>query len=233
MENSEYSIQLTSEPQHIVPAQDTVLTLTHEKPLKLEISHEKKIHLIIVNEDLSYFNHIHPVETEKGYTVKTKFPSSGKFHLFADYKPSGSDQVVNKLEVSVPGKAPSAEEYNKEKLTGNSGAYSITLVADQGKFTSGHMMIAGILKKDGKEIDPLTLANYLGAKAHVVLISVDDKEYIHAHPEVENGRYKLHASFPKPGIYRGWIQFQTEDIVHTTDYVIQVVQQRGNSESGH
>lgn len=225
MENSEYNMELTIVPANIVPEQEMRLTLVLQKPSKLELSHEKKIHLIVVNEDLSYFNHIHPVETEIGYAVKTKFPSSGKFYLFADYKPYGTGQVVNKLEVNVPGKAPSPPDYSEEKLTGSSEAYSISLVSDQGKFTNGHMMIDGILKKDGKEIDPSTLDNYLGAKAHVVFISVDDKEYIHVHPEVENGRYKLHASFTKPGIYRGWIQFQAEGSVYTTDYVIKAVQE--------
>lgn len=233
MENSEYNMELTSAPLNIVPEQETRLTLTLQKPVKLEISHEKKIHLIVVNEDLSYFNHIHPDETEGIYTVKTKFPSSGKFYLFADYKPYGGAQVVNKLEINVPGETPSPLVYSNEKLTGHSGAYAITLVADQGKFTNGHLMIDGILKKDGQEIDPSTLENYLGAKAHVVLINVDDKEYIHAHPDVENGRYKLHASFPKSGIYRGWIQFQAEGTVYTTDYVIKVVQEQHNSGNGH
>lgn len=225
MKNNEYSMALSSAPQHIIPEQETMLTLTHQKPLKLEITHEQKIHLIIVSEDLSFFNHIHPVETEEGYTAKTKFPSSGKFYLFADYKPQGSDQMVNKLEISVSGTAPSPQEYSKEKLTGDSGAYSISLVSNRAKFTNGHMMIDGILKKDGKEIDPSTLDDFLGAKAHVVLISVEDKEYIHVHPEVENGKYKLHASFTKPGIYRGWIQFQDKGRVYTTDYVINVIQE--------
>jgi hypothetical protein len=224
MENSEYSVVLTTAPQNIVPEQETKLILTPQKPIRLELSHEQKIHLIIVSEDLSYFNHIHPVEVENGYTVNTKFPSSGQFYLFADYKPEGSDQVLSKLELNVPGEAPALQEYSQEKLTGQSGGYSITLVADQGKFTNGHLMIDGILKKDGAAIDPATLDDYLGAKAHVVLISAADKAYIHAHPEVENGRYKLHAAFPEPGIYRGWIQFQAEGVLHTTDYVINVVQ---------
>lgn len=60
----------------------------------------------------------------------------------------------------------------------------------------------------------------------MVLVSVDDKEYIHVHPDVENGRYKFHTSFPKHGIYRGWIQFQTEGKVYTTDYVIKVDQEQ-------
>lgn len=228
MKNSEYIMKLKTDSQIIVPGQKTMLTLTPQSSVKLETVHEKKVHLILVSDDLSYFNHIHPFETEHDYTVETAFPSSGKFYLFADYAPLENDPVVNKLEVEVSGKAPASIKYTKEKLIGSSGAYSISLIPDNGKFTNGHMMIDGILKKDGKEINPSTLDNYLGAKAHVVLISVDDKEYIHVHPEVKNGKYELHTSFPKQGIYRGWIQFLAEGIVHTTDYVIKVVHEQEN-----
>ena len=231
MENSKYSMVLKTEPQQIAPERETQLTLTLQPHLKLELSHEKKIHLIIVSEDLSYFNHLHPVETESGFTIGTKFPSSGKFYLFADYKPYESEQVVSKLEVNVQGSISAPEDYHTAQLTGSSGAYSLTLVPNEGGFTSGHMMMDGILKKDGVEIDPSTLDDYLGAKAHVVLIGLGDKEYIHAHPEVGGGRYKLHASFPKQGTYRGWIQFQAEGEVHTTDYVIKVKQ--GNHHHHH
>lgn len=233
MKNREYVMELKYDPQTIVPGQKAMLTLTHQKLIKLETVHKQKIHLIIISEDLSYFNHIHPVETGEGYMVEIKFPYSGKFYLFADYTPVESDHVVNRLEVTVPGKAPAPLVYNKEKLTGSSGAYSINLISDNGKFTIGHVIIAGILKKDGKEINPSTLDNYLGAKAHVVLVNVVDKEYIHVHPEVENGRYKLHTSFPKHGIYRGWIQFQAEGKVYTTDYIIKVNQEQGVPESKH
>lgn len=232
MKNNEFVMELKSEPQAIVAGQKVTLTLTPQRAVVLETAHEQKVHLIIVSEDLSYFNHIHPVESGEGYSVETEFPFSGKFHLFGDYIPSGSNQVVNKLEVNVPGNAPASHVYSKQKLTGSSGDYSIALSSDNGKFTKGHKMIHGILKKDEKEVDPSTLDDYLGAKAHVVFISVDDKEYIHVHPEVKDGKYELHTSFPKPGIYRGWIQFQAEGKVHTTDYVIKVDQQQGTTESG-
>ncbi len=189
-------MELKYNAQTTVPGQKATLTLSPQKAVELKTVHEQKVHLIIISEDLSYFNHVHPVETMKGYMVETKFPYSGKFYLFADYVPLNSDHVVNKLEVAVPGKAPAHQLYLEEKLTGSSGAYSINLIFDNRKFSNCPLIIDGILKKDGEEINPSTLDNYLGVKAHVVLVSVDDKEYIHVHPEVENGRYKLHTSFP-------------------------------------
>ena len=76
--------------------------------------------------------------------------------------------------------------------------------------------------KDGKEVDPNTLENYLGAKAHMVVISLNDKEYLHVHPDVSGGKFDLHTTFKMPGVYRGWIQFKAEGKVHTIDVTLNV-----------
>jgi hypothetical protein len=84
------------------------------------------------------------------------------------------------------------------------------------------MHISAIVKKDGKEIPADQFENYLAAKAHVVMISEDTKDYLHVHPEVADGRLDLHTEFGRPGIFRGWLQFQTEGKVHTADFVVKV-----------
>ena len=86
--------------------------------------------------------------------------------------------------------------------------------------TSFHFFLHRL--KNGKEIDATTLEDYLGAKAHMVVISLEDKEYLHVHPDVANGKFDLHTTFKKPGIYRGWIQFQAEGTVHTIDFTMNV-----------
>ena len=52
---------------------------------------------------------------------------------------------------------------------------------------------------------------------------LNDKEYLHVHPDVEGGRFDLHTTFKKPGIHRGWIQFKSEGKVHTVDFVLNVI----------
>jgi hypothetical protein len=81
-----------------------------------------------------------------------------------------------------------------------------------------------MVMNDGKEVDVNSLENYLGAKAHMVVISLDDKEYLHVHPDVQGGKFDLNTTFKKPGIYRGWIQFQSDGKVHTVDFVMNVAQ---------
>lgn len=204
----------------------------------LDVEHEKKIHLIIVSEDLSYFEHIHPEYKASGdyeikvlpkgieYTDKkgkheTKFENAGNYILFADYKPLGGNHTVDKINLTVSGKAPSPKKFTTEKLTGISGDYSMTLEPDGGKFITGGLMhISAVLNNKGKEIDANSLGDYLGAKAHMVVIGLDEKNYLHVHPNVEKGRFDLHTTFEKPGTYRGWIQFKADDTLHTVDFVI-------------
>ena len=56
----------------------------------------------------------------------------------------------------------------------------------------------------------------------MVVIGLVDKEYLHVHPDVVEGKFDLHTTFKKPGIYRGWIQFQADKKVHTIDFTLNV-----------
>ena len=223
------SIQLHTQPELPQAGREVTLLLQPDPSITLDTAHEKKMHLIVVSDDLSYFDHLHPEEEGNAYRVSTILPHGGTFYLFADYTPVGGEQTVDVLTLQAEGAKPVAQHYHSEKLTGTSGAYSLSLSAE-GPFTAGHMAITGTLKKDGKQADPAGLDDYLGAKAHVVLISTEGKDFLHVHPEVQNGRYVLHTTFPKPGIYRGWIQFQAEGRLHTTDYVLDVQPSAGGRE---
>ncbi len=208
----------------------------------LDLQHEKKIHLIVVSNDLSYFEHIHPeYQADGSYQIKvldknknyadgaghneTRFATGGDYILFADYLPSGGSHQVEKIKLNVKGTPKPVITYNADKLLGTSDKFSVQLEVDGGKLVTGKQIhIAGKVMKDGKEVDVNSLENYLGAKAHMVVISLNDKEYLHVHPDVEGGKFDLHTTFKKAGIHRGWIQFKSEGKVHTVDFVLNVLQ---------
>ncbi len=227
---SNVSMQFTTNPATVNAGADVTLSMIpklkdkNDEQVALDIEHEKKIHLIVVSDDLSYFDHIHPeINDEGSYVVKHKFPSGGKYTLFADYKPSGANHTVDKLNVDVKGSTATAKKYSTNQLVSNVDGFTVTLSPEGGQFVTGTPAhITGAVTKGGAAIDPSTMENYLGAKAHMVVVSLDEKEYLHVHPGVENGKFDLHTSFEKPGVYRGWIQFQTEGKVHTGDFVINV-----------
>ncbi|NID13557.1 heavy metal-binding domain-containing protein [Fibrivirga algicola] len=206
----------------------------------LELHHEKKIHLIVVSKDLSYFEHIHPdyqasgsydisvLPAGKAYSEgpgknETRFPKGGDYILFADYMPTGGNAQLEKINLSVGGTPYTPVTYSAPKLSSTVDGYTLDLVPEGGTFEVGKLAhIQGVLKKGGKELDAATLENYLGAKAHMVVVGIDDKNYLHVHPEVKDGKFDLHTTFEKAGVYRGWVQFQADGKVRTTDYVIVV-----------
>jgi hypothetical protein len=241
-----YKMQYVSAPAQLEAGIDGILSFTptvigkESEAVALDVQHEKKIHLIVVSNDLSYFDHIHPdyqadgsykiavLENGKNYTNgpgknETRFANGGDYTLFADYLPSGGSHQVEKVSVNIKGTAKPAVTFSADKLTGQSDNFTAMLTATGGKLITGTQMhISGMLMKDGKEIDVNTLENYLGAKAHMVVIGLKDKEYLHVHPDVSGGKFDLHTTFKMPGIYRGWIQFQSSGKVHTVGFTMNV-----------
>ena len=241
-----YKMQYASTPAQVESGKAATLLFTPKvvgketDAVALDVQHEKKIHLIVVSNDLSYFEHIHPdLQADGSYKIvvlgngtsytngpgknETRFDNGGDYTLFADYLPSGGSHQVEKVSVNVKGAPKSAVTYSADKLTGKSDNFTVMLSATGGKLITGTQMhISGMLMKEGKEIDVNTLENYLGAKAHMVVVSLTDKEYLHVHPDVSGGKFDLHTTFKMPGIYRGWIQFQSGGKVHTVDFTMNV-----------
>ena len=234
---SNVTMQFSYNPTAPKANEEVTLIMTpklKDKPneqVPLDVEHTKKIHLIAVSEDLSWFDHIHPeIGADGAYTVKEKFPTAGKYTLFADYKPSSANHTVDNLNVNVLGTVPPAKSYGTDKLTGAAGdGFSVTLTPDAGKFaTNMATHINGEVLLNGKAVDVNTLEDYLGAKAHMVVVSLADKKYLHVHPSVAGGKFDLHTTFDKPGIYRGWIQFQSKGKVYTSDFVMNVAEGKMN-----
>lgn len=239
--NNSYFMKFSTEPGEAEAGKDVSLSFTpkikdkENEQVPLDVEHEKKIHLIIVSNDLSWFDHIHPEFNSDGsYKVSEKFPTGGNYFLFADYKPTGGEHTVDKIELAVKGKAATEKKFTADKLSATVGGYTISLESETGDFSTNHLThINAKLTKAGKPVDPNTLENYLGAKAHVVMISVADKQYMHVHPEVENGAFDLHTTFEKTGVYRAWFQFQSEGKVLIADFVINVTEGKAHDETGH
>ena len=230
---SNVAMQFSTNPTTVKANEDVNLIMTPKKKdndkeqVALDVEHTKKIHLIVVSDDLSWFNHIHPeLNADGSYNVKEKFPAPGKYTLFADYKPSGGNHTVDVLNVTVTGTVPAAKKYGADKLTGDGGdGFSVSLTPEGGKFlTNMPMHINGVMMQNGKQVDVNTLEDYLGAKAHMVVVGLADKKYLHVHPSVEGGKFDLHTTFDKPGVYRGWIQYQSKGKVYTSDFVFNVAE---------
>lgn len=235
-----YVMQFTGAPAQPKAGEEVTLSFTPKikgnetEQVPLDVEHEKKIHLIIVSNDLSWFDHIHPEYNADGsYTVKETFPAGGEYTLFADYIPTGGNHQVEKIPFTVSGTPNSAQPLSAQRLSGSADGYEVAITNESAFVTNNLLHMGAMIKKDGKEVPANELENYLGAKAHVVVIGLDGKEYMHVHPEVADGKFDLHTTFEKPGMYKGWFQFQTNGQVHTVDFILDVKEGQAGDVQGH
>jgi hypothetical protein len=202
---------------------------------EFELVHDKIMHLIIVREDLSYFAHIHPalVANEGNFTINHIFPESGNYKLWVDFKPKGGNQTLITFMADVKGlptHSPRMPVYDgifiKESSDSN---YQISLKLHKEKIIAKEDtdIVFNISDASGNPV--MDLEPLMGAGGHSVIISSDIQEFLHVHPteEVEPNwkggpHISFRTSFPKPGLYKVWGQFQHKSKIVTADFVLEV-----------
>ncbi|MGA9379037.1 MAG: hypothetical protein WBV73_09735 [Phormidium sp.] len=198
---------------------------------KFEAFQEKLMHLIVVSEDLEFFNHIHPEYKENGrFEVTTQFPESGKYALFTDYKPAGEKEQVSVLKTEVPGNKISLSkvDYNRNQIFGNTRA---NLSVSEPSLTAGKPVTLVFNLKDAATNQPVKdLQPYLGERGHLVIVKqsspLTKADYIHAHahtmPNIAPGEVHFMTKFPEAGKYKLWGQFNRNGKIVTTDFWVNV-----------
>lgn len=194
-----------------------------------EIFQEKPMHLIVVSNDLEVFQHLHPTYQENGrFTVEAIFPKSGSYTLFADYKPTGNNEQVSVLKMTVPGAAPDAESisFDRSRKIGNTQAI---LELSQPSLSAGQDVTVTFNLKDATTAQAITdLQPYLGEVGHLVILrhssSLTRADYIHAHAlsNTPAGRVSFMTAFPKPGHYKLWGQFDRNGEIIVVDFWVAV-----------
>lgn len=179
---------------------------------QVETVHEKPLHLLMVSKDLAWFAHEHPELRPDGtFTFTYAFPEAGEFFLYHDFTPAaGVGQQVVTVPVTVTGPAapraaaPLVPDADKPKAI---EGYTVTLDTGGGGKpikTGDATHLAYTILKDGKPVT--TLRPYLGAMGHLVIISADRTQFVHAHPHehAEGGKHggddHAHAGGDKPHV---------------------------------
>ena len=225
-------LMIQTEPAQVIAGKPTTLKLMiHGADGKMvnnfEVVHEQKIHLIVVRDGLDQFAHIHPeVDAAGNATVSYSFPTGGNYWLYADYKPTGKEQTTATAQVKVSGDIPAISP-----LTPNVPGSEATgdglraKVAIEGASAGGEGTITFDLTDAAAE-PVVDLQPYMGAMGHLVVLSSDGKQYVHAHPAEAQpdkvNRVVFQAHFMKPGLYKAWGQFRRMDTVRVVPFVFKI-----------
>lgn len=191
-----------------------------------ELNHEKLLHLIVVSEDLSYFSHLHPSYQGNGiFHLPLRFPAGGKYKVFADFKPVGGNNTTVGEWLEVEGTTLKAEAIQVD-LGRVKEVEDKEIALSPIKLKANEETALTFSFRDARTKEQITdLEHYLGATGHVVILSRDAGHYLHVHPldEASTGpEARFVTSFPQPGIYKIWGQFQHRGKVITVPFVVQV-----------
>lgn len=188
--------------------------------------HEKQVHLILVRKGLDEFAHLHPEVDEAGNgVVEHTFPLGGDYFVYADHQPAGDRQATAKATLRVEGDSPSAPKLAPDvpgRVSGDGLSADVAIeVTGEGEARSIAFALSDAEGKLVADLEP-----YLGALGHLVIVSENGQEYVHAHPQEErdakDGYVAFEAHFTKPGLYKGWGQFQRAGEVLTVPFVVRV-----------
>lgn len=189
------------------------------------VAHDAKVHFILIRQGLDTFAHLHPdVEAATGeLSAEYTFPKGGVYHLFADYQELGGMPMTATARVEVGGDTPPAAGLKADVpglLAGENVAARVSV--EGAKAGSEAKVRFEVLDGDKPATD---LEPYMGAMGHLVVVSADGKQYVHAHP-VEKSEAKnvvtFGAAFPSPGAYKGWGQFKRGGQVRVVPFVVQI-----------
>ena len=227
--SNNYFIKFNTDLGNIKAGEEVILSFLPKEDgdeniiVELETVHEKKAHIIIVSDDLEYFSHLHPeYDGDGNYSFRMNLPFGGKYELFIEYKPKGGKKITDRFNLNIEGSEKPKAIFKSERYLFENQNLSVMLRPSEELFSGKEIHIPVTILKDGKELNAANFDNYLGEKAHAVLIRIANFDFLHVHPMVMNNQLNLHMNIVKSGYYRLWLQFQIDGILYTTDFVLEV-----------
>lgn len=187
-ENGVYTIDLKTNPTAPKAGEKTTLSFEIKNPQNeivrdFEIVHEKPMHLLIVSRDLEEFYHLHPeVQADGLFKTDFTFPNGGDYEVYADFTLKNLPQAVQNFSVKVSGNERAAVELKPDAKFEKTVEGLRVVMKPDGELVSGEERMLEFQVFDAANKPVTDLENYLGAKAHFVIISKDLQEFVHAHP---------------------------------------------------
>jgi hypothetical protein len=226
----EFHFDLDVVPRSPQPNQPAALQFLIHDPWKdrpvtsYNVVHEKLFHAFVVSEDLQFFRHAHPMFVADGiFQLPITFPKAGMFRVLGDFYPAGATPQLATQTIFVPGTAPAPVQLARDYSPKSSENMRVSLV------TIPEQAVAGMRTQLRFTANPTEgLEKYLGAWAHMLAASNDLIDMIHQHPYRvdEQQMIEFEMVFPRPQVYRIWVQFQRQGVVNTVRFDVPVAELR-------
>ena len=221
----EFPLDLTSTPARLLPGQSAHLRFQVRDPwannvvTKFTVVHESPFHAFIVSEDLEFFLHEHPRWTRDAFELDAVLPKAGLYRVLTDFLPdAATPQLLTRSVVVGGGTAtPAVLERDYGGKQGDNLAVAMTTTPENP--TAGTTTTLRFILSPEDGLEP-----YLGVLGHMLIASGDLIDLMHTHPvTAQVGPIADFAVvFPRPAVYRVWVQFQRQGVVNTVHFDVPV-----------
>jgi Cu+-exporting ATPase len=243
-EGAGLSVEFAADPAEPGPDRPVALSYTvrdagsGEAITDLPLDHERPMHTILTSADLEDFAHIHPRAQQDGsYRVETTPPRAGTYRLYTEFV-QGGEKILDRRRISVGaannGGARLTPDLSPKTIEGTTVSLDVPGTVQAGEPVHLDFRLT-------REGEPVTdLAPYLGAAAHVAIVSEDGSAFAHGHGEARNAEEAAHSgedhrvpgsfgpgvradhTFGSPGLYKLWAQFESDGRVISAPFVVEV-----------
>ena len=201
----------------------------------------KRMHLIVISDDLSTYMHVHPVLGGDGaFTLGIRFPKAAIYHVYADARPTGFGHSVFRFDVKIGwSKRIAVRHAGPGGNTVTLGPYAVRLSALRVPAGQDAPVLVAITRSGEPATD---LHPYLGAFAHIVAIGVTDLSYTHVHAmdarampmgtgtedeaspvpfnTIVPATMSVHLDLAKKETYKVWVEFQGGSKLYAAPFVV-------------
>lgn len=193
----------------------------------LKEAHTKKMHFILVSNDFSDYQHVHPAFSGDVWKVSLNLKDKTGYQAYVDVNSNELGAEVLRIPLAV-GSVVSNTKVSQNEKTLTKNNITTTVTGTDNLVVGRENTITFMLTNNGKSVTP---ENYLGAKGHVVALSSDPNVFIHGHPSEDADVKEVHFAFTfaSVGTYTLFAQFQVNGKVETYPFTVKVAKGSGNT----
>ena len=188
-------------------------------PDDLKISYEKQMHLMLIRDDVQFYQHLHPEYTQGKWIVKTQVPEQGSYEMYVDVDPKEEKPVILRVPLTIGGATVKKmfPEINRD-LTANVDGIVASLDKTELEKKTKEVKLKFKLTQNGQVINQVD--SYLGALGHVVVLKHGNPDhFVHAHSLDKtvplNGLLEFESEFQEAGMYTIFAQFSINGQITT------------------
>jgi len=201
-------------------------------PADLLVTHEHKLHLLVVDPGLGDYQHVHPVPGARAgqWEFALTPRAAGRYRVFADFTPAATARgLYASADLDVPGRP--AAPVAADNWTAVVDGLRCTL-APAAPLRARDVVTLTLTIEAAAGAGPVRLEPVMGAYAHLVAFDEARSGFAHLHPQPSDlGRapdparpqLTFRVQIPQAGRYVIWSQFKTGGREHFAPFWVAVV----------